>query len=280
MSEQFPRNLRYSPLNWLIVDWGFNGKQFEDCGLPEPLPCPPEHEDHPTRCKPLPIKEAIDTYDWERFLPEVMVGIEEPDEDIAANYIREAAIDFATRARVLQRQIYIPLQRDVCTYPLEPYDDEQIIGVIGVAVDDEMPCSCANSCAGRTRQGLAYKVDMARNELRLEEDLTGRCSCRKDGIMRILVWSAPKEDACAYDVFLYNRYRRAITMMARRNYILAVHFRDTALLRILPSQEEYNTEILKAKKDALAPHSWGKESFGSGMWGGDSRGRWNGRYFR
>lgn len=279
MNEQFPRNLRYSPLNWLIVDWGFNGQRFEDCGLPKPLPCPPEHEDHPTRCTPLPIREAIDTYDWERFLPEVMVGIDEPDEDIAANYIREAAIDFATRARVLQRQIYIPLQKDVCTYPLEPYDDEQIIGVIGLALDDETPCGCSSHCSGFMPNGIAFKVDVARNELHLEQDVNGRCSCQKAQVLRMLVWSAPSEDSCAYDQFLYNRYRRAITIMARRNYIQNVHFRDNALMRVLPSTEEYERLILSAKKDALAPHSWSKEKPGSGMWQGGCFRRRSGRRF-
>ena len=63
---------------------------------------------------PLPIQEAIDTYDWERFLPEIMVGIDDADDEIAANYAREAAIEFAKRARVLQREVVVRLEPGVC----------------------------------------------------------------------------------------------------------------------------------------------------------------------
>lgn len=266
MRKEFPRNLRYSPLNWLIVNWGFNGSAFPDCGLPEPLPCVEPKEGKAPECVPLPIREAIDTYDWERFLPEIMVGIEEPDEDIAANYAREAAIDFAKRARVLQREILIPIQPEECTYPLEPYDDEHIIGVIGVSMDNKPACYCSDGCKVRLPNGIQFTADIARGEVRLESDVRGRC-CDKPQLLRILVWAAPTEDSCAYDAFLYNNFRREITNLARRNYILALHFRDRDLLRVLPDLAVYERDVMLGKKKAMTPHSIQVNNSGSGMWG-------------
>lgn len=263
--EQFPRALRYSPVNWLIVDWGFNGVAFNDCGLPDPSPC---SDDSPTSqqagCNPLPIQDAIDTYDWERWLPEIMVGIEEPDPEIAANYAREAAIMFAKRARVLQRQVAIRLQPEVCTYPVEPYDGEQIVGAIGIATEETGACGCSDGCRAFMPNGIDFTLDVARNEIHLEGDL-GAC-CSKPSVLKVLVWSAPTEDACEHDVFLYDHYRREITLEARRAYVLALHFRDKELLRVLPSRAEFERSIRLAKTHSMQAHSWDKTRAGSGMW--------------
>lgn len=264
-NPQFQQNLRYSPVNWLIVDWGFNGVAFNNCGLPQPLPCPEEPEPGTPVCRPLPVREAIDTYDWERWLPEVLVGVDDPDEEIAANYVREAAIEFAKRARVLQRQILIPLQPGTCTYPVEPYEGEQIIGVIGVAFDRDVACGCNTSCSGFMPNGVPFTLDTARNELHLEAPPGGDC-CTSARTLRMLVWAAPAEDACAYDVFLYDRWRRDVTLMARRAYVMALHFRDAALVRSLPAEQAFERAVAMAKNKSMARHSWSVTPSGSGMW--------------
>lgn len=244
---EFPRNLRYSPVNYLIVNWGFNGNAFNDCGLPEPQPCgeTTEGSSASTDCCPLPIQESIETMNWETWLPEVIVGIDEPEEEIAASYVREAAIEFAKYTRVLQRQILIPLQKDVCVYPVEPYDDEQIIGVIGAGLDDEPACECSGDrCQGYTPDGVGFTLDVARNELHLEGARCGDCTSRCR-VLRVLVWSAPTESACLHDVFLYERFRKDITVGARFNYATQVHFRDTRLIQSMAALPSF--EILKAK---------------------------------
>lgn len=257
--------MRYSPVNWLIVDWGHNGVAFNDCGLPQPAPCTPHDPDRPDPCIRIPVQDAIDTYDWERWLPEIMVGIEDPDEEIAANYARQAAIQFARQTRVLQREITLPLQRGECVYPVLPFEGEQIIGVLGAAIDDQPGCLCENYCSMRMPNGLAFTFDVARNEIRLESH-TGDC-CAGAKLLRVLVWSAPTEDACAHDVFLYDQYRYQITLAARRDYVMAVHFRDRALVQSLPSAGQIESERMLAKSKSTRRHSWSHNSPGSGMWG-------------
>lgn len=259
-------------MNWLIVDWSFNGSAFNNCGLPEPLPCAVDPEPLPKVCCPLPIAEAINTYDWERWLPEVIVGIEDPDEEIAANYVREAAISFARYTRVLQRQILIQLQPGVCTYPVEPYEGEQIVGVMGVGIDDCRPCECRTGCTGFLPNGVPFTLDIARSELHLEGG-TGDC-CGGAKLLRILVWASPTEDACVHDVFLYDHFRQDITMAARRNYANAVHFRDRPLMQSLPTGAAIEQVRALAKNKAYSRHSWEKSTTGSGMWGPTTRSRW------
>lgn len=272
MQLEFPRNLRYSPVNFLIVDWGFNGKAFNNCGLPTPKPCEEPGEGPPALCRPLPIAEAIDAMGWQPWLPEVIVGVEDPDEEIAASYVRDAAIEFAKYTRALQRQILIPLQEGVCTYPVEPYAEEQIIGAIAAGVDERPAEKCHSKCAGHIPAGGEYVLDTARNEVHLEQEWWHRC---RPGILRMLVWAAPTEQACAHDVFLYDRFRHDITVGARQRYVSALHFRDAALMRSLQASENFELVKARAKGKVLSTPS-SQPHRESPMWssGCSRRGSW------
>lgn len=250
MATQFPRNLRYSPVNYLIVNWGHSGQAFNDCGLPEPQPCEENDPEAPGTCDPLPIAEAIDTIGWAKWLPEVIIGIEDPDEEIAASYVREAAIEFAKYTRCLQRQILIPLQPGIYTYPVEPYDQEQIIGLIGSGYDDEPanPC-CGSRVHSYVPRGFRVTLDTARNEVHLESP---HGCCWENKTLRLLVWSAPTEDACEHDEFLYERFRADITSGARLNYANALHFRDKELMQSLFRTQSFAERMAIAKGKVLS----------------------------
>lgn len=255
------RHLRYSPVNHLIVDWGDGSSAFPDCCLPQPKPCPDTPEPGPAACRALPVQEAIDTYDWERWLPEVIVGVEDPDEEIAAAYVREAAIEFCRDGRVLQRQIVIELQPGVDTYPVEPYEGERVHGLLAMHLEREQSCDCSGALTGRSAYGIDYQLDTRRNELTL---LGGP----RKGLLKLLVWAAPTEDACAHDVFLYDNFRADITIGARRKYVLAVHFRDRELVASLPADNRWTYAILTAKKRAMRTPTATRRPVGSGMWQG------------
>lgn len=269
----FPQHLMYSPWNYLVVDWSFNGGRFNTCGLPKAPDCPEETEENPAPCRVLPIQEAIDTYDWARWLPEVIVGIEDPDEEIAAHYVREAAIEFCKEGRVLQREVVVELQPGVSTYPVFPYEGEQIIGVIAIHTPTGA-CGCDGAAQTSGYDGaIQWSLDVARNELHLK-------GAPSKGLVALLVYSAPTEDACAHDVFLYDRFRADITLGARRAYASAVHFRDRLLLASLPTADSWTRVKLLAKTKAVRGAPSSRMQPGSGMWGSNrcSTG-FNGRYF-
>jgi hypothetical protein len=257
-----PSTLRYSPVNWLIVDWGFNGTAFADCGLPAAAPCPEDGETTPPPCRSLPIQEAIDTYDWARWLPEVIVGIEDPDENIAADYVRRAAIEFSRGSRVLQREVVIELQDGITRYPVFPYEGERIDGVIGMRLDNGDCCACSGTAG--VVYGVEWSVVGARTEMILSRVPRGR-------LLRLLVFSAPAEDACVHDVFLYDRFHWEITLGARLLYANAVHFRDRALMASLPSSDAFVKAILSAKTKAVRMPSSSKQQPGSGIFGNAPR---------
>lgn len=249
--------LRYSPRNWLVVDW-----PYSTCSLPEPVHCEAPLPGASAPCWPKPIVEQPETFDWARFLPEVMIGVEEPNPDIAANFVRQAAIEFARDAHVLQREVVIDLEPNVEVYPLPPIQGERIAGVLRIEYNDRTE-NCSSRCglSSRSQLGFFWTVDTARSELRLEEQ-------PRTGRLMIRVWAVPTEDACSYDRFLYDNFRADITIGARRYYVLANHFRDQELVRVLPPQDRWNYAILSALRQAHRQPSARKQRSGSGMWGG------------
>lgn len=258
--------LVYSPVNWLIIDW-----RFDHCGLPQPKPCAEPDEEKAPECKALPVVEYPETYDWARFLPEVMVGVEEPDADIAANYVRQAAIEFARDARVLQRDLVIDLEAGVNQYMLHPFPDERIEGILEVELDGKSDCHCSSGLRGGSRYlGFDWEFDTSRNVLHLNgQPRTGRLTIR--------VWAVPTEDACTYDRFLYDNFRADIALGARRYYVMANHFRDRFLVGSLPPQERWNFAIITALKRARRVPEARKQPAGSGMWVGNGMRRFGGR---
>ena len=257
-----PRHLRYSPVNWLIVNWGHGKGSFNDCGLPQPRCCDEPDEEQPAVCRPLPITEAIDTYDWARWLPEVMVGIDDPDEEIAASYVRESAIEFCRETRILQREVLIDLQPGVSVYPVFPYEDEVIVGALSASADryQEGCTPCASPYEGSV-YGIDFRFDPARKEVYV------RGSCREGERLRLLVWAAPTEGACAHDQFIYDHFRRVIAQRARARYATAVHFRDQMLMRSLSPESEWERAILMTKRQTGTRPSMSRErAIGSGMW--------------
>jgi hypothetical protein len=216
--------LRYSPVNHMIINWGINGQAFDICCLPKPkcegpTPVPPTPD---CGCGETPIIEPVDTYDWHRWVPEIIVGFAEASEDMAATYARRAAREFAIKARVLKRQIYIRLQPGVYRYPVEAFADEDVQGVNSIESAQGM-CSC--ECNSRGINIGHVSVNVAKQEIQIAPT-GGSCGCHVSGHgpehLLVTVWSAPTEDSCKHDVFLYEQYRREITLGARADFLSEV----------------------------------------------------------
>lgn len=215
--------LRYSPVNGIIVDWGINGQPFSMCGMPERSCEAPQPAAPAPGCDACePVVEAVPTYDWFRWVPEIIVGVPGANEDMAASYARRAAVEFATNARVLRRQVAIALQPGVMRYPIEPFEDERAIGVSSID-------SAQGACACNGSEGVfvgTVRVDQARQEIVIDP-AANACGCHvgRTGPRHLLatVWAAPTEDSCRHDAFLYERYRDAIAKGARSAFLSEAH---------------------------------------------------------
>lgn len=234
------QGLRYSPVNWLIVDWS-----FPTCGLPQPQACPPEPTPAATPvCAAVPMAVVPDTYDWVRFLPNMQEGLEEPDDDICADKIREVAIDFARKSWALQREVSFVLQKDEYFYPVSNLPGERTVAVVGVK-QGNTGCTPCGGMSGVTKYDVAFNVHQEGVQI-----VSGPgCLCRNAGeVLTILVAVAPTEDACTYDIMLYDHYRAVITAEARRRYVRAHYYKDRALMQAQSTEQDFERAALLARR--------------------------------
>jgi hypothetical protein len=69
-------------------------------------------------------------------------------------------------------------------------------------------------------------------------------------VITILVVAVPTEDACQYDVLLYEQFRAVITAEARRRYVRAHYYKDRMLLNAQSSEQDFERAALIAKREA------------------------------
>jgi hypothetical protein len=209
--------LKYSPRNGIIVDWAHGSQPFSMCCLPQ-RDCTP-----PTPAKPapacttaLPMAETVETRDWHAFVPEILAGISGATEDMAAAYARQAGIEFAQKAWVLQRDVVMELQPKIYRYPFEPIGEERVVGALFI-LSSEGPCACNGS--GGVFIG-EVSVDQSRQELVLANTVRAGCcgahvNRRGPKFILVRVFVQPTEDSCQVDAFMYERWRQAVTRGAR-----------------------------------------------------------------
>ena len=219
-------SLKYSPVNGIIVDFGIGSEVFSACCMPTlPETTYPPVATAADCCGPEQVIELVDTYDWYRWVPEIIVGLESASEDMASAYARTAAIEFARKSRVLQREVLVQLQEGVYRYPLTPFEDESVQGV--VSIDSAAgSCQCESSSKGTYIGEVA--INIARQELTLSHTQSGgACGCHVNGRgpewLKVTVWAAPTEESCKHDVFLYEQYRTDIQYGARAKFLADAH---------------------------------------------------------
>lgn len=246
-----PRHLRYSPVNGMIITWGVGVQSFSSCGLPQPVRNSAGQNVYVEDecCHHEQIQPSLTWADWGRWLPEVGIGINDFEEEVAAAYVREAAIKFTTEAKVLQRSVFIELQQGVLAYPLEPYENERIVGILAVIDGDNR----LRTGGAKVEDRLGAVMQHGTNTALLRPEIV-ECACRRGGrgIVELLVWSAPTEDACLHDKLLYDQYRSVITAHARALYATVYHYENRPLMGSVQPAAIFDQEIRRARGKATA----------------------------
>lgn len=239
---------RISPINGLPIKWGIGKRPFNDCCLSQPSCNTVNFSPDAT-----PIVEERDTKTWDCILSEVVVGIDDPDINIAQDYIRAATVELCKRAKVLQREYKIKLQKNQLTYPVHSFEDERVIEILAIEGNDK----CYYHYDYRLRK--LYNFSLRQQTIQLPQ-ATGAFNClfHHSPILSILIACVPTENSCKFDSYLYDNFRSLIVEIARRNYVLAKHYKNTALLQTLVPEINTTRKLMVARKEAFqTPSSYG-----------------------
>ena len=165
------------------------------------------------------------------FLPELRLIAAGVPSEIAASYIRTAAIEFAERSLVLKREVFVDLQCGVQEYLLEPSEDDTMRTIAIDFVCDSRgrrhfvrpnepcllncPCLCTIGCdTGPLQQTgpMPFETLWLPLWFKQPNSLFVRAPVRSDGRadLRVTLSVAPKRDACELDRVLLERYLMGI----------------------------------------------------------------------
>lgn len=234
-----------SPVNGMIISWGYENVSFPRCALPRELQLQ-NCECIQNVCKEdVILDEELSRTDWYKFIPETGLGISNFNLDVASSLIRDAAIELCKRAKCLQRKFRLYVQKDIHEYPLQSVQEERPIAVL---------------CAMSTDY---YKYDRANHMLELDLALTSKNTlsiASKDlykyngEYIDVVMAYAPTEESDTCDMILYDEFKKAIVLHARRRYLELLGYGNDRLLQLTTSNmQEFNLEIARAKDKT---HEW------------------------
>lgn len=218
----------------------------------------------------------------EEFVPELRLIANGVPSDIAAAYIRNAAIEFCERSAVLKREVFVDLQCDVREYLLEPDDVDTTRTVSIDWICDargqrhylrpnqpcqlECPCFCGPGCeAGPLQQTGPYTRETTWLPLFFKQPNTlsvqwpSRVLLRFDGesALRVNLNVAPRRDACDLDRVLFERYLLKIVAGAA-GYLLQQPKQDWSNPQLgLKYERDFKIGMAQGATDALIGESRG-----------------------
>ena len=157
------------------------------------------------------VFDAYPKVPLDEFLPELSLEVPELPADIIMNYVRSAAIEFAERTHVLQREITICLQPCVGNYILDAPDCTRIVAVSGICRG-----GTCRSQVTRLTSSPCFVAGFGSSAWWERPDIIWfhpAPSLPSEAVVRVSV--APAVDACEVDAILFNEHKEAIQAGAR-----------------------------------------------------------------
>lgn len=200
------------------------------------------------------------------WLPNVRVVNPTVPDNILLDYIREAAIEFASRTHILTRDVTIKTQKCVADYWPCLGQDEIIRRVKMVSVDGECYDAVGNTCSWELESGTFWFYPP--NSLEVPGDL-------KEGTeVRLTVSAIPSQTSSYVDKIIYDNYFTAITDYAAAKAQLVPISKDdideygsthSSVYQL--RMDNFNRAVKRAKTDVSKNFSNVKQTWNFGQGG-------------
>lgn len=195
------------------------------------------------------LAQQVKMVGLDRFLPELLLGASQCPSDIAASYIRQAAIDLCEQSNVLRRKIIVEAQAGVGDYLLEPPDCTRTNKIVEVCdhlgntylrdIKARCEAPCAVTCVDACGNGEWFPMQRMRVWFDQPNVLNVRPLPRFDVDLGYVIEISviPDRDACELDEILYQRYAPTIVSGA------------LAYLQLQANQPWTNPALARVNKD-------------------------------
>jgi hypothetical protein len=162
----------------------------------------------------LPVKRV----GWETFLGNVAYEAKGVPDDVAADYVRSAAIHFARRAAPIKRRWFMDVTPGFEDYYPQVHASEEINRIEMVCLDgqcldlDGRPHCSARFACGCGTATVSFELP---DVLRLEGLASCSMNCNRQlGQLEVYGTVFPSESACEFDELLYRYHHAAIKARA------------------------------------------------------------------
>ncbi|QEY24780.1 hypothetical protein D0T90_10135 [Neisseria animalis] len=178
------------------------------------------------------------------FLPRVRLIAKGVPDDVALDYIGQAAFEFAVKTRLLKRELVFDVQADVQDYYLEAGECEQVHLIRKIDLDCDVcgTASCAVDAGYCANQNLLFDFEPPEKIW-----LKKRPDADAENAFRVEYVAAPTQTACEVDRLLFDRYQDAVVSGALA-YLLLMRQYDFAAPQLADRYESrFRREINRAK---------------------------------
>lgn len=159
---------------------------------------------------------------FSEFIPEIKLAIGEVQDDIVANYVRQAIIDLCERSQILRRTVTLDVQCGVEDYPIEVDEDERIVSIQRICVGNQ---ECMRPTVLRVTEPCDTGCTLHSHTIWFvpPDTLNIRPAPIQDrhNAIKVVVAVAPTRDACTADSVFYERYHETVINGALARLYLA-----------------------------------------------------------
>ncbi|MBF0785776.1 hypothetical protein E4T80_09925 [Muribacter muris] len=199
----------------------------------------------------------------DEFLPRVTLVAKGVPDDVALEYLRQAAMTLARESRLLKRELHLDVQAGVRDYYLHAGDNEQVHLIHSVQYGKGADrCGCASSSCFVALKACRSNVF----SFEPPDKVILTKAPKADGEDRLFVQyvAMPTQNACEVDKLLFDRYHEVVVNGALANLLLMRQYEFADPQMAMFYETRFKQGIAQAKIDTMRQFETGTQKLAYG----------------
>lgn len=201
----------------------------------------------------------------DEFLPRVTLVAKGVPDDVALEYIRQAAHTLARDSRLLKRELRLDVQAGVRDYYIQAGENEQVHLIHSVGYHNthsQRICGCGGeSCFVALKQCRSNHFSFE-----LPDKIILAKSPKEDGESELIVnyFAMPTQNCCEVDSLIYDRYHDVVVNGALSWLLVMRHYEFADPNMAMMYNKEFRRGVTQAKIDTMREFETGTQKLAYG----------------